>query len=88
MSPPFHLAAFLPSPSTFSACFAQERIVALHDEITVGAVERLLADLPTEPTAPPPLFRPPQRRPSVAAMVATVTVIAVAFGVTLRLARR
>ena len=33
--------------------------MALHDDVTVGFVEQVLAELPAQPTVPPPLFAPP-----------------------------
>lgn len=37
----------------------QDRIIALHDDITVGAINGVLKKLPTAPTATSPLYAPP-----------------------------
>jgi len=70
----------------------QERIVALHDEVTVGFVEQVLAELPVQPTMPPPLFAPPSAtamalrtlRERPALLVAAIGVTALVAGWALR----
>ena len=37
----------------------QDRIVALHEDFTAGAVEGILRSLPKESTMPPPFFATP-----------------------------
>lgn len=62
----------------------QDRITALHDDLTAGAIDNVLKALPTAPTMPPPLYAPKGDTTKRLVVGAAVVAACVAVGFALR----